>query len=73
MALFQLNEQSLPAESSSYSIPTTTPVCSGNARICTINATDDGSGHPELDPAILGEMVTALNNRANTPNVKLKA
>jgi hypothetical protein len=73
MALFQLNNQSLPADPQSYSVPTGTPTCSGNNKICTINATDDGSGHPELEPAILSEMVTALNNRTNTSNVKLKA
>lgn len=73
MALFQLNNQSAPANPASYSIPTVTPSCSGNQRICTINATDNGSGQPVLDAAILGEMVTALNTHSNTSNVNLKA
>jgi hypothetical protein len=75
MALFQLNNQSLPSNSASYSpAPTSPPLtCSGNARICTIDANDDGTGHPELDENILSEMVTALNTRTNTSNVKLKS
>ncbi|WP_400261421.1 hypothetical protein ACFX5U_16070 [Sphingobacterium sp. SG20118] len=73
MALFKLNNQSLPADPLSYSIPATIPPCSGNNQICTINATDDGSGYPELNLSVLSEMVTALNTRTSTTNVKLKA
>lgn len=74
MSLFQLNNQSLPAQPSSYSPAPTSPPpsCSGDQNICTINATDNGSGQPILDVAILSEMVTALNNHSNTSNVSLK-
>ncbi|MGJ1291265.1 hypothetical protein [Sphingobacterium multivorum] len=73
MALFQLNNQSAPADESSYSLASGTPSCVGDRRICTITANDNGAGQPEIDENLLSEMVTALNTHSNTTNVKLKA
>lgn len=74
MALFQLDIQSAPTSPASYSLVTgTPPSCSGNQRICTITATDNGSGKPIIDAAVLTNMVNALNSHSNTGGVNLKA
>jgi len=70
MATFQLNVPSAPGLSSSYSIGT--PACSGVNQICTIQATDDGSGHPDITDSLKNEMLQALNTRTSTTNVRLK-
>ncbi|TDQ73662.1 hypothetical protein [Sphingobacterium yanglingense] len=73
MPLFKLDDQTQPANPSKYSLVTgTPPSCSGDQVICTIDAADNGSGRPELDVAILSEMVTALNTNTNQPHVNLK-
>ena len=73
MAWFILNDPNFPADSSQYS-PAATPLrkCGGDQDICRINAADDGTGHPVLNTTVLGEMVTALNTRTESANIKLK-
>ncbi len=74
MATFQLDIQSAPTSPASYSLVTGTPPdCSGDQRICTITASDNGSGKPVIDAAVLINMVNALNSHSNTGGVNLKA
>ena len=74
MPRFQLNNQLLPSQPSSYSLAPTNPPpsCAGDQNICTIEAADNGAGQPVLDAAILGDMVTALNTHSNSATVSLK-
>lgn len=74
MPLFELTDDLQPANPAKYNLVTgTPPSCIGNQKICTIDAADDGSGKPDLDTAILSEMVTALQTNSNQPHVNLKA
>lgn len=73
MATFQLNNQSAPTSPASYSLVTgTPPSCSGDQRICTITANDNGSGQPLIDAGVLTNMVNALNSHSNTGGINLK-
>ncbi|WP_286862708.1 MULTISPECIES: hypothetical protein [Sphingobacterium] len=61
-----------PADPADYTLSSSQPSCTGTPQqLCAIQATNNG-GHPDLDTNILSEMVQALNNQANTTNVKLK-
>ncbi|WP_104381363.1 hypothetical protein [Sphingobacterium sp. HMA12] len=72
MALFEIIDASHPAEPASYSpVGSTPPSCLGNNQICTIEAANSG-GKPVINQALLSEMVTALNTRTSSTNVKLK-
>ncbi|MDR6783283.1 hypothetical protein ABTW24_22800 [Sphingobacterium thalpophilum] len=63
-----------PANANDYTLVSGTPSCSTpTQRLCAIQANDDGSNHPDLDNAILSEMVQALDSQNNTANVRLKA
>ncbi|MGJ1241014.1 hypothetical protein [Sphingobacterium siyangense] len=74
MALFQLNVQSAPTAPASYSLVSgPPPTCSGDQRICTIEAADNGSGQPVIDSTVLTNMVKALNSHSNTGGINLKA
>ncbi|MBB2950181.1 hypothetical protein [Sphingobacterium sp. JUb56] len=73
MALFEIIDPAHPAEQTSYTpAGSPPPNCLGNNQICTINATNSG-GQPVINQALLSEMVTALNTRTSSANVKLKA
>lgn len=62
-----------PTDSNHYTLATGTPSClNPQQQLCAIQATDNGSGKPELDNVILSEMVKALNAPGNTTNVSLK-
>lgn len=72
MAWFQLNDPSNPGEPSNYQ-PVGSPSCSGNNQICAVQATNDGTGHPEITEDLKNEMLTALNTRTSSANVQLKS
>jgi len=61
-----------PQNPSQYTnVGTTPPSCIGNQKVCAIQALDQ-SGQPDITPALLGEIVQALNNNTNNTNVLLK-
>lgn len=74
MALFQLNSGGDPTDPQDYT-PNASPICpTGTNQVCSITATDDGTGHPVINTAVLQAMVRALNSRtSNPPTVTLKA
>ena len=49
--------------------PTT---CSGTAKVCTIQAVDDGSGSPEITTSLSNEINADLMSGHNSGNVKLR-
>lgn len=62
-----------PADSTHYTLATGTPSCvNPQQQLCAIQATNNGNNEPDLDIAILSEMVQALNASGNTTNVSLK-
>lgn len=47
------------------------PTCCGTEAICAIRAFDDGHNHPLISEQLKFEMISALWNNRETPNVRL--
>lgn len=54
------------------SVGTTPPECPGTGKICAIYADDDGFGDPDITPALLAQMNTALSSGVDQPRVILR-
>lgn len=61
-----------PNSPSSYSKVNSLPNCSGTTMVCAIYAQVDANNKPIITTALGDEITTALNNDANSDNVKLK-
>lgn len=62
----------IPCDPSEYTLITGVPVCPGvNNRLCGIQASDN-SGHPIITFSLCSEIATALTNKIDTVNVRLK-
>ncbi|WP_343570417.1 hypothetical protein [Sphingobacterium sp.] len=72
MAWFQLNAGGNPTNPSHYN-SVATPSCSGSTKICAVNATDNGSGQPDLTDSLKNEMIVALQNNSTSSNVRLRS
>jgi len=72
MAWFQLEANGNPTQPTSYN-PIASPSCSGSGKICAVQASDDGSGHPELTEDLKNEMIVALQSGSPSANVALRS
>ena len=61
-----------PVTPSDYTL-NPSPSCAGANKICAIQADADSNNHPEITDSLKDEMIRALNSRASSTNVTLKA
>lgn len=74
MALFSYTGSD-PSQPSSYTLHTgpNPPTCPGaTEQMCTLQATNNGSGQPVITEALKDEIIKSLQNQVNSANVKLK-
>ena len=73
MAWYQLIATGDPTDANDYNA-VGGPSCIGATNfICAIQASPDSSNKPILTTNLRNEMINALNNRASTTNVQLRA
>lgn len=72
MAWFIFTTYSDPTDSDNYTLTSGSPFCNNGTRLCAIQASDNGNGHPVLDNSIRDEMLIALESQTPSTNVKLK-
>ncbi len=72
MAWFNYNGSGSPVAPASYTLAGSTPSCTDGFDLCAIQATNDGTNHPEFTESLKNDMITALVAHQGNGNVKLK-
>lgn len=63
-----------PANPSHYTLVPSQPSCAGPPqKLCAVQTQNDGSDNPIITEELHEEIITCIENMANSTNVKLKA
>ena len=66
------NPNADPKVPANYIFSAGTPTCTNGNRVCAIEATNDGTGHPIITSALSSEIDAALASGQATTHVKLQ-
>lgn len=62
-----------PSQPADYTLLPGSPSCTGSPEsMCALQAMNDGSNNPVITDALKNEIIFALENQTNRPNVQLK-
>ncbi len=55
-----------------YTLLDAEPACSGGAQLCSVQAPASAQGEPELEAALVNEIMGVIDTRVSTNTIKLK-